>query len=171
MNKSMSFIVFHPWVTFVWHSDPFPEPRWEGIQQTTEERKPKYRWTRLGNVFLNLSTCCFSPTFCLKDYTENNVLLQEVHQHMNVVFKELLVRQQQQDQVSSTSVPPSTLSSSSGSPQPINKKGTTSQKAKGSFKPTEQMNWEMRGINPGTHWAWVEETFTRGQLLNTKKRT
>lgn len=76
------------------------------------------------------------------------MLLQEVCHQMNSVFKELSVRQQQQDQFSSSSVPPSsTLSYSSGSPQTFNKRGMTPQKGKGHFKPAEQMNWEIRAIN------------------------
>ncbi|KAM9445803.1 rho GTPase-activating protein 4a isoform 2-T3 [Clarias gariepinus] len=61
----------------------------------------------------------------------------EVCQQMNSVFKELLVRQQ--EQVTSSSVPPSTLSHSSGSPQSFNKKGVT-QKGKGSLKLAELRN-------------------------------
>ncbi|MCI4387619.1 hypothetical protein PGIGA_G00076340 [Pangasianodon gigas] len=64
----------------------------------------------------------------------------EVCHQMNSVFKELLVRQQQHDQVSTSSIPPSTLSSSSGPLQTFNKRGITPQKGKGNFKPTEQMN-------------------------------
>ncbi|KAF4078675.1 hypothetical protein AMELA_G00201500 [Ameiurus melas] len=64
----------------------------------------------------------------------------EVCQQMNSVFKELLVRQQQQEHVSSSSVPPSNLSYSLGSMQTFNKRGMTPQKGKGYFKSSEQMN-------------------------------
>ncbi|XP_058265862.1 rho GTPase-activating protein 4a isoform X2 [Hemibagrus wyckioides] len=62
----------------------------------------------------------------------------EVCHQMNNVFKELLVRQQQ-DQVSSSSIQPPTISCSAVSPQ-ILKKGMTTQKGKSNSKQAEQMN-------------------------------
>ncbi|XP_060749398.1 rho GTPase-activating protein 4a isoform X1 [Tachysurus vachellii] len=63
----------------------------------------------------------------------------EVCHQMNCVFKEMLVRQQQ-DQLSSSSAQPSTLSYSSVSPQIFNKKAMTPQRGKSNSKPGEPMN-------------------------------
>ncbi|XP_046725895.1 rho GTPase-activating protein 4a isoform X1 [Silurus meridionalis] len=64
------------------------------------------------------------------------VLDKDVCQNMDSVFKELLIRQQHKDHISSSSVP----SHSSASQQNLNKKGLAPQKGKGSIKTAEQMN-------------------------------
>ncbi|TSL61278.1 Caspase-9 [Bagarius yarrelli] len=135
-----------------------PDERPAGLTQTRRIRIPSDKsglsssQTLAGKISLQLPTAqptSTSPSPQMRrttaDIEKEDVKLlvdKKVCHQMNTVFKELLVRQQQQDQFLSCPVPPSTLSYSSVSPQTL-RRATMQHKGTNSSKPAEQMNREV----------------------------